>query len=118
MNSLIVFTVVDIVLLIAGVIGRHWWREWRGMNALVVRVVGHADPTPIAPRNRDRFPDNYALSAARAQGLEVLPQRVHVGPDGGQILPVDGLVEALHGGPGGVVRGLRGHRRRAHIISR
>lgn len=27
-------TLPVIVLLIAGVIGRHWWREWRGMNAL------------------------------------------------------------------------------------
>jgi uncharacterized repeat protein (TIGR01451 family) len=43
--------------------------DWRGMRDLTIAVVGHADKTPIAARNRDRFPDNYALSAARAQAV-------------------------------------------------
>jgi uncharacterized repeat protein (TIGR01451 family) len=43
--------------------------DWRGMRELAIQVVGHADQTPIAARNRDRFPDNYALSAARAQAV-------------------------------------------------
>jgi uncharacterized repeat protein (TIGR01451 family) len=43
--------------------------EWRGMRELTISVVGHSDRTPIAARNRGRFPDNYALSAARAQAV-------------------------------------------------
>jgi uncharacterized repeat protein (TIGR01451 family) len=43
--------------------------EWRGMRELTIRVIGHSDRTPIAARNRGRFPDNYALSAARAQAV-------------------------------------------------
>ena len=43
--------------------------DWRGMRELTIRVLGHADQTPIAARNRGRFPDNYALSAARAQAV-------------------------------------------------
>src|SRR6185503_16478872 len=42
---------------------------WRGMRELTISVVGHSDRTPIAARNRGRFPDNYALSAARAQAV-------------------------------------------------
>jgi uncharacterized repeat protein (TIGR01451 family) len=43
--------------------------DWRGMRELTIQVVGHADKTPIASRDRDRFPDNYALSAARARAV-------------------------------------------------
>ncbi|HVJ31154.1 MAG TPA: OmpA family protein, partial [Gammaproteobacteria bacterium] len=43
--------------------------EWRGMRELTIHVIGHSDRTPIAVRNRDRFPDNYALSRARAQAV-------------------------------------------------
>jgi uncharacterized repeat protein (TIGR01451 family) len=43
--------------------------EWRGMRELRISVIGHSDRTPIAPRNRGRFPDNYALSAARARAV-------------------------------------------------
>jgi uncharacterized repeat protein (TIGR01451 family) len=43
--------------------------EWRGMRELNVRVIGHTDRTPISARNLSRFPDNYALSAARAQAV-------------------------------------------------
>ncbi len=41
--------------------------SWRDMADLTIEVVGHTDQTPIAARNRARFPDNYALSRARAQ---------------------------------------------------
>jgi uncharacterized repeat protein (TIGR01451 family) len=40
---------------------------WRNVADVTVEVVGHTDQTPIAARNRARFPDNYALSRARAQ---------------------------------------------------
>ncbi len=43
--------------------------EWRGVTDTRISVIGHADRTPIAARNRDRFPDNYALSRARAQAV-------------------------------------------------
>jgi hypothetical protein len=43
--------------------------ESGGMRELAMRVIGHSDRTPIAARNRGRFPDNYALSAARAQAV-------------------------------------------------
>ena len=39
------------------------------MRELTIQVVGHADRTPISARDRARFPDNYALSAARAQAV-------------------------------------------------
>ena len=61
--------------------------EWVGLHDLEIYVVGHADRTPIAERNRDRFPDNYALSRARGQAVadylaEALP---------GALITVDGL---------------------------
>ena len=43
--------------------------DWHGMRELTIHVIGHSDPTPIAARNRGRFPDNYALSRARAQAV-------------------------------------------------
>ena len=41
--------------------------SWRNVADVTVEVVGHTDQTPIAARNRARFPDNYALSRARAE---------------------------------------------------
>ncbi|HWN39201.1 MAG TPA: OmpA family protein, partial [Gammaproteobacteria bacterium] len=43
--------------------------EWRDLRELTIHVIGHSDRTPIAARNRARFPDNYALSRARAQAV-------------------------------------------------
>jgi outer membrane protein OmpA-like peptidoglycan-associated protein len=40
---------------------------WRNVADVTVEVVGHTDQTPIAARNRARFPDNYSLSRARAE---------------------------------------------------
>ncbi len=43
--------------------------QWEAEDALVVRVLGHTDNVPIAPRNRGEFADNYALSEARATSV-------------------------------------------------
>ncbi len=43
--------------------------EWRGAAELRLEVVGHTDRTPIAPRSRVRFADNYTLSQARAEAV-------------------------------------------------
>ncbi|MEM7281895.1 MAG: OmpA family protein [Pseudomonadota bacterium] len=40
--------------------------QWKAERALIVTVVGHTDSIPIAPQNRHEYPDNYALSEARA----------------------------------------------------
>jgi uncharacterized repeat protein (TIGR01451 family) len=44
-------------------------RSWRGARDITIRAVGHTDSQPIARRNREVFPDNYALSRARAQAV-------------------------------------------------
>jgi uncharacterized repeat protein (TIGR01451 family) len=40
---------------------------WRDARNVRMRVVGHADHSPIVGKLRDIFPDNYALSEARAR---------------------------------------------------
>lgn len=60
--------------------------SWRGARELTIRAVGHADSQPITGRHRAVFPDNHALSRARAQtvadylamALNVPAARVHV----------------------------------------
>jgi uncharacterized repeat protein (TIGR01451 family) len=60
--------------------------SWRGARELTIRAVGHADSQPITGRHRAVFPDNHALSRARAQAvadylaaaLNVPASRVHV----------------------------------------
>jgi uncharacterized repeat protein (TIGR01451 family) len=60
--------------------------SWRGARELTIRAVGHADSQPITGRQRAVFPDNHALSRARAQAvadylstaLNVPAARVHV----------------------------------------
>jgi uncharacterized repeat protein (TIGR01451 family) len=52
---------------------------WRGVREIRIRAVGHADATPIAPRTRKLYPDNYALSEARARAVaEYLAERLGV----------------------------------------
>ncbi len=41
--------------------------DWRGVSHLRLTAVGHSDALLIAARNRSVFPDNYALSRARAE---------------------------------------------------
>jgi uncharacterized repeat protein (TIGR01451 family) len=43
--------------------------EWRGVTNLTLKATGHTDSQLIAARNRTVFPDNYALSYARAQAV-------------------------------------------------
>ena len=60
--------------------------SWRGARDLTIRAVGHADSQKISTRHRQVYPDNYALSKARAQAvadylaisLNVPETRVHV----------------------------------------
>ena len=60
--------------------------EWRGVTRLRLTAIGHSDQTLIASRSRPLYPDNYALSRARAQavanylmeGLDIEPSRVNV----------------------------------------
>jgi uncharacterized repeat protein (TIGR01451 family) len=40
--------------------------DWRGVRDIRLSVVGHSDSQPISARNQHLFPDNYALSQARA----------------------------------------------------
>jgi uncharacterized repeat protein (TIGR01451 family) len=52
---------------------------WRGVNTVRIYAVGHADATPIAPRTRLKFADNYALSEARARAVaDYLAERLGV----------------------------------------
>ena len=52
---------------------------WDGVEAITIATIGHSDNVPIAPRNRDRYADNYALSAARARTVaEYLAERLDV----------------------------------------
>ncbi len=44
-------------------------RDWRGVGDIRISAVGHSDSQPIAPRNRQVFADNYALSEARAASV-------------------------------------------------
>jgi uncharacterized repeat protein (TIGR01451 family) len=61
-------------------------RSWRGARDITIRAVGHSDTQKISGRSREIFPDNYALSRARAQAvadylaisLAVPESRVHV----------------------------------------
>ncbi len=41
--------------------------SWRGVRDVQIGAIGHSDSQGIAPRNRDRFADNYVLSEARAR---------------------------------------------------
>ncbi len=43
--------------------------QWRGARDISIRAVGHSDSQPIRGRHKDVFPDNYALSKARAQAV-------------------------------------------------
>ncbi len=43
--------------------------QWRGARNISIRAVGHSDSQPIRGRHKDVFPDNYALSKARAQAV-------------------------------------------------
>ena len=60
--------------------------EWRGVTSLRLATVGHTDQTLIAARSRVAYPDNRALSLARAEavakylagGLDIDPARVTV----------------------------------------
>ena len=59
---------------------------WRGVRAVSISAIGHSDNVPIAPRNRQRFADNYALSEARARtvadylaaALDVPAERIRI----------------------------------------
>jgi uncharacterized repeat protein (TIGR01451 family) len=44
-------------------------RSWHGARDITIRAVGHSDSQPISGRHREVFPDNYALSHARAQAV-------------------------------------------------
>lgn len=60
--------------------------EWRGVTSLRLATLGHTDQTLIAARSRAAYPDNRALSLARAEavakylaiGLDIDPARVTV----------------------------------------
>ncbi len=64
--------------------------RWRGARNIRIRAVGHADATPIVGRLRETFPDNYALSEARARAVaEYLAELLAV--------PADRVTTAGHG---------------------
>ncbi|MCB1646596.1 MAG: OmpA family protein, partial [Pseudomonadales bacterium] len=44
-------------------------KSWNSKNIASVKVVGHTDNVPIAPRNRTEFADNQVLSLARAESV-------------------------------------------------
>jgi uncharacterized repeat protein (TIGR01451 family) len=44
-------------------------RQWRDQDWAQITIIGHSDSVPIALRNRDEYPDNEALSAARAAAV-------------------------------------------------
>jgi uncharacterized repeat protein (TIGR01451 family) len=58
-------------------------RDWRGVNDLRIRAVGHTDSTPISARNRGLYADNYELSLARARTVADYV-REKLGLDAGQ----------------------------------
>jgi uncharacterized repeat protein (TIGR01451 family) len=78
--------------------------SWRGARDLSIRAVGHADAQPISGRHRRVFPDNYALSRARAQAvaeylaaaLNVPAARVQVEGRGADQLVSNGTDDASH----------------------
>lgn len=41
--------------------------DWQGVRDVRITAVGHSDSTRISARSRNLFPDNYALSRARAR---------------------------------------------------
>ncbi len=52
---------------------------WRGARDVTIRAVGHADSQPISGRNRAVYPDNHALSEARARTVaEYLARALNV----------------------------------------
>ncbi len=54
-------------------------RAWRGQSGLQLKVVGHTDNIPIAPRNRKEFANNQVLSEARARAVaEYLAQALQI----------------------------------------
>jgi uncharacterized repeat protein (TIGR01451 family) len=53
-----------------------------GLNAEKIHVIGHTDNVPIAHRTRGLFPDNQALSRARARSVgRYLMEKLHVPPE-------------------------------------
>ncbi|NND69711.1 MAG: OmpA family protein, partial [Halioglobus sp.] len=56
--------------------------SWRGQSGLRLKVVGHTDNIPIAPRNRKEFASNQVLSEARAKAVaEYLAQALQIPAD-------------------------------------
>jgi len=53
-----------------------------GLNAEKIHVLGHTDNVPIALRNRGLYPDNQALSRARARSVgRYLMEKLHIPPE-------------------------------------
>ncbi len=53
-----------------------------GVDIQRIDVIGYTDDVPIGSRHQDEFPDNYALSQARAQAVgDYLALRLHLSPD-------------------------------------
>lgn len=56
--------------------------EWQGVADIELSAIGHSDRTPIAAANRDRYPDNHALSRARAAAVaDYLGRRLGLPPE-------------------------------------
>ncbi|MEE9143090.1 MAG: OmpA family protein, partial [Gammaproteobacteria bacterium] len=56
--------------------------EWNGTRDIHIEAVGHSDNLPIAPRNRNVFADNKALSMARARAAaDYVRQRLGIKED-------------------------------------
>ncbi len=43
--------------------------QWRGVKNLRIGIVGHTDKNRVSSRSLAQYPDNYALSRARAQAV-------------------------------------------------
>jgi len=55
--------------------------DWRGVSHLRLTAVGHSDQLLIAARSRAAYPDNYALSRARADVVaKYLVERLNIDP--------------------------------------
>jgi len=76
-------------------------RDWRGVNDIRIRAVGHTDSTPISTRSRGLYADNSELSLARARTVaDYFREKLGLGSGQFEILgrgsdePVEGGTDA------------------------
>ena len=83
--------------------------QWRGVKNLRIVAVGHTDKNPVSRRSRSLYPDNLALSRARAQAVaEYLRDALQLTDEQ---LRVDGKGSEEPVAPGGSMQDLAQNRR-------